>query len=582
MKRLNLNSQSAFILPSILVVMTIIAIVAFSTMQLVRTSALAASKQSYLQMAHVASKAAMDYAKEQYELDSNYSGTPEQDFLVNDDYRITIQVDVLSTSGNTKFIQAFGYVYLPEVATSAIYVRDIKGGIIREGITSGTPADYDPLLWLDASVSSSLVASSASSGDQTITSQYGSGSGSVVEERGSDASGTPGTLVWGNDDLDMSWGGNNKGNQIIGIRFTGVDIPQGATVDQAYIQFTTDETRKAGSIDFDIEGVDSDNAPTWSGNFAVSGATTTAASVNWSPVDWNVVGANGINERTSDLSSIIQEIVDRPGWSDGNAMAFSITKSGGGVGNARRTAEKGQNGGDPQLYVSWTVSGSDTEAGNGDSVTRWEDQSGNGNDATFVYGTPPVRRNSQLNGQPIVEFNADGLHRSSFSSVTGENLTAFIVMRPGLSSQDNARFLTAMKSSESSDDTANSIIPLRKISTTSNLESYYNGTQGEVLNGAIDNAYALYVSRMTANPNWSERLIKNGIDNYSSTISSINYNFNQIFIGGGRVGSSGSYYADADIAEIIVYDKELPICDIESLESYFAAKWGIIVSSGKC
>ena len=41
-------------------------------------------------------------------------------------------------------------------------------------------------------------------------------------------------------------------------------------------------------------------------------------------------------------------------------------------------------------------------------------------------------------------------------------------------------------------------------------------------------------------------------------------------------------YADADIAEVIIYNKALDNCDIESIEQYLSQKWGITVSGGKC
>jgi hypothetical protein len=55
--------------------------------------------------------------------------------------------------------------------------------------------------------------------------------------------------------------------------------------------------------------------------------------VAWSPPDWTAVGAAGAAERTPDLAALLQEIVDRPGWAPGNALALLVT------GTGTRTAE---------------------------------------------------------------------------------------------------------------------------------------------------------------------------------------------------------------------------------------------------
>ncbi len=78
----------------------------------------------------------------------------------------------------------------------------------------------------------------------------------------------------------------------------------------------------------------------------------TTASVAWSPPDWNSVGVAGPDQRTPDLSEIIQEIVDRTDWSPGNAMVIVITGSG------RRTAESynGSPAGAPLLHFEYIPS----------------------------------------------------------------------------------------------------------------------------------------------------------------------------------------------------------------------------------
>jgi hypothetical protein len=60
-----------------------------------------------------------------------------------------------------------------------------------------------------------------------------------------------------------------------------------------------------------------------------------------------VVGEAGVDQRTEDVSTIIQEIVNRPGWASGNAVVLIIT------GNGTRWAESynGDAAGAPMLHL---------------------------------------------------------------------------------------------------------------------------------------------------------------------------------------------------------------------------------------
>jgi parallel beta helix pectate lyase-like protein/K319-like protein len=126
-------------------------------------------------------------------------------------------------------------------------------------------------------------------------------------------------------------------NQTVGLRFTNVTVPPGATITSAYIQFEADETQSEVT-NLTLKGQAADNAATFttvSGNVSARPRTTAAAS--WSPVPWTLVGEAGVNQRTPELKTVIQEIVNRPGWASGNALAIIIT------GTGHRTARSFEN-----------------------------------------------------------------------------------------------------------------------------------------------------------------------------------------------------------------------------------------------
>ncbi len=161
--------------------------------------------------------------------------------------------------------------------------------------------------------------------DLSCTGASGSSSftaSSRSEERNSNGN----TDVTGSSDIELTY---ESYQQTVGIRFTNVSIEQGVTISKANIQFQADEAT-SGALTITIKGEDVDNSAVLtegSGTYNVSGRTTTSASVSWSPADWTTVGDEGAAQRTTELKTIIQEIVNRAGWSSGNALTIIITSS---------------------------------------------------------------------------------------------------------------------------------------------------------------------------------------------------------------------------------------------------------------
>jgi hypothetical protein len=148
----------------------------------------------------------------------------------------------------------------------------------------------------------------------------GSGSNDVEQSQA-------GSMYSTSTDIELVNDGTN-GNQTVGLRFTGLQIPQGATINTAYIQFTCDETSTAAT-NLVIKGENADNSAvfTSASNDASSRAMTTA-SVSWAPSAWNVVNEAGAAQRTPNLAAVIQQLVNRSGWVSGNAMTFIVTGTG--------------------------------------------------------------------------------------------------------------------------------------------------------------------------------------------------------------------------------------------------------------
>jgi hypothetical protein len=177
----------------------------------------------------------------------------------------------------------------------------------------------------DEAISSPIFMTGEQS-SSNISKRIASGGDDVEEE-------PDGSMYSTSSDIELVYDSYVGGIQTVGLRFTDLGIPQGATITAATIQFTVDET-DSGTTNLTIKAQDVDDAPAFSSSdYDVSSRTTTSASVNWSPAAWTSVGAAGADQRTPDLKTLVQEVVNRGGWSPGNDMVFIITGSG------ERTAE---------------------------------------------------------------------------------------------------------------------------------------------------------------------------------------------------------------------------------------------------
>lgn len=114
------------------------------------------------------------------------------------------------------------------------------------------------------------------------------------------------------DDLELTSDGAT--NQLVGVRFNYLYIPQGATITNAYLEFTPKSNGDAvnsGSPNITIRAENSDSAATFTtGTNNIGSRPTTTASVTWSPGTWTV----GTRYQTANLASLVQEVVNRAGW----------------------------------------------------------------------------------------------------------------------------------------------------------------------------------------------------------------------------------------------------------------------------
>jgi len=207
------------------------------------------------------------------------------------------------------------------------------------------PGDYAFTLTADDGELSSVATVTVTATDpalgSTIEARILASADDVEEEAGS------GWLYVPSADLELT---QDWSVQTVGLRFVDLGIPRGATIDSAWIQFTADETDTGATV-LAIDVADVADAAPFSGSGAVTSLPTTGTPIPWSPTGWTTVGEAGPAQRTPDLASVVQRVVDRADWAPGNAMALIVSGSG------KRVAESfdGSPSQAPLLHIEYSV-----------------------------------------------------------------------------------------------------------------------------------------------------------------------------------------------------------------------------------
>lgn len=124
------------------------------------------------------------------------------------------------------------------------------------------------------------------------------------------------------DDLDAGWEGAPEDQNILtaGLRFRQIDIPQGARIDSAFITVWSHEGKSVEDrAVITIKADASANAPTFTLDSLITRRTATLSSVRWvENREWKIWQPY----RTPDISAILREVIGKPAWKAGNAIAF--------------------------------------------------------------------------------------------------------------------------------------------------------------------------------------------------------------------------------------------------------------------
>lgn len=131
-----------------------------------------------------------------------------------------------------------------------------------------------------------------------------------------------------------------------------VTIPQGASIVTAKISLR-ESSGQSGTVSFKIYANDVDSA-----SYPANAAAANALALTSEVVDWDVTAtwSNTYWYDSPEIKNIVQQIIDRAGWSSGNALMI-LVKEDGSTTNKYRLPSSYNSASDrgPKLYVEWTT-----------------------------------------------------------------------------------------------------------------------------------------------------------------------------------------------------------------------------------
>jgi hypothetical protein len=205
------------------------------------------------------------------------------------------------------------------------------------------------------------------------------------------------------------------------------------------------------------------------------------------------------------------------------------------------------------------TSGGSAVTTDGSAVARWEDQSGNGRHATqSTSNNRPILKTSVQNSKNIVRYDGsnDELGVGAFITSDTTPVWVFTVNKFG----SNSLF----------GNTANfDRFAYFYFATSTKIGIGRHGATDEVTANHSANIWAVisgFSQKINSSTETKIRI------NKSETTKSANTSGGQIF---NLVGKGGAFAYNGDIGELLVYNQDISLSNIEKIEDYLNTKWNI-------
>lgn len=220
-----------------------------------------------------------------------------------------------------------------------------------------------------------IVGDSTAEGTETFTLQLsspsgaligtGTGTASIFDDDGGGGGPVTATYVAAEDanedgatyspSISPGWVGTGQtaGAGYLGVRFTGVAVPVGATVTAARLEVTSPATQWS-ALGFDMAAEAAANsAPFSTGSRPSQRPLLTPRVTHFSDAQWTA----GQRIALDDISSLLRAVVQQPAWAPGQALTLVLRGTGGAWSRKAVAAVEGGAANAPRLVVTYTTGG---------------------------------------------------------------------------------------------------------------------------------------------------------------------------------------------------------------------------------
>jgi len=156
---------------------------------------------------------------------------------------------------------------------------------------------------------------------------------------------------------DLELGNDGSIAQNVGMFFDSLNIPAGATIDSAFIQFEVDNTSINDPLSVIIRCQEGSTPAVFvqvDNNILNRDKTETGVTWTLTGGTWSPAGNQGPDQRTPNFAAALQETIDNPSYVQGDPIVVFIMNNGGGEREAESWDGTGTFTGAPYIHVYWT------------------------------------------------------------------------------------------------------------------------------------------------------------------------------------------------------------------------------------
>ncbi len=119
-----------------------------------------------------------------------------------------------------------------------------------------------------------------------------------------------------------------KRGQVTVLRFENMPIPAGSKIEKAVIQFQSAQPSKKPASAWMYAEDSGNSKPLTNKKKNFSSRKRTKASLKWKIPVWKLANESSKDQQTPDISKLIQAVIDRPDWKEGNSFSIIMKGSG--------------------------------------------------------------------------------------------------------------------------------------------------------------------------------------------------------------------------------------------------------------